>query len=207
MKDGISRSSMSGPHLLPLTGPAPVPPMVDASIAAFRIQATVEPPTRLQASTELKLRIRSGGEGRCCLSCRAISRSMRSRRLAAQWTSSRTRPSKARALAAKRETIWSRWYFPAPLAPGQELKLRFTYAGDVLSEAGNGLLYVGERGTWYPNLGLSPAQFDMEFHYPANWTLVATGKQTWRGRRAQKQSQEAAAEKVSRWTLGAADSP
>ena len=67
--------------------------------------------------------------------------------------------------------------FPAPLSPGQELKLRFTYAGDVLSEAGNGLLYVGERGTWYPNLGLNPAQFDMEFHYPANWTLVATGKQ------------------------------
>jgi hypothetical protein len=69
--------------------------------------------------------------------------------------------------------------FPAPLAPGQELKLRFTYAGDVLSEAGNGLLYVGERGTWYPNLGLNPAEFDMEFHYPPSWTLVATaGKQT-----------------------------
>ena len=33
--------------------------------------------------------------------------------------------------------------FPAPLAPGQELKLRFTYAGEVLSEAGKGLLYVG----------------------------------------------------------------
>ena len=56
--------------------------------------------------------------------------------------------------------------FPAPLTSGQELKLRFRYAGDVLSEAGNGLLYVGERGTWYPNFGLSPAQFDMEFHYP-----------------------------------------
>jgi hypothetical protein len=45
---------------------------------------------------------------------------------------------------------------------------------------------VGERGTWYPNFGLSPAQFDMEFHYPANWTLVATGKQiVARGRRRQ----------------------
>ena len=57
------------------------------------------------------------------------------------------------------------------------LKLHFTYAGEVLSDAGSGLLYVGERGTWYPNFGLSPAQFDMEFHYPAKWTLVATGKQ------------------------------
>ena len=66
--------------------------------------------------------------------------------------------------------------FPAPLQAGQELKLRFNYAGEVLSEAGSGLLYVGERGKWYPSFGLSPAQFEMEFHYPANWTLVATGK-------------------------------
>jgi hypothetical protein len=87
--------------------------------------------------------------------------------------------------------------FPAPLLPGQELRLRFTYAGEVLSEAGNGLLYVGERGTWYPNFGLSPAQFDMEFHYPANWTLVATGKQI---SPAGSDKDEAGLEKVSRWT-------
>ena len=91
--------------------------------------------------------------------------------------------------------------FPAPLAPGQELKLRFRYAGEVLSEAGNGLLYVGERGTWYPNFGLSPAQFEMEFHYPANWTLVATGKQISRaGGQETETNREAGAEKVSRWT-------
>jgi Peptidase family M1 domain len=66
--------------------------------------------------------------------------------------------------------------FPSLLRDGQELQLVFRYAGDVLSEAGNGLLYVGERGTWYPNFGLNPAQFDLEFRYPANWTLVATGK-------------------------------
>jgi hypothetical protein len=91
--------------------------------------------------------------------------------------------------------------FPASLLPGQELKLRFTYAGEVLSEAGKGLLYVGERGTWYPNFGLSPARFEMEFHYPANWTLVATGKQVSgaNGREAET-NEEAGAEKVSRWT-------
>jgi hypothetical protein len=86
--------------------------------------------------------------------------------------------------------------FPAPLLPGQELKLRFSYAGEVLSEAGNGLLYVGERGTWYPNLGFSPAQFEMEFHYPANWTLVATGKQMPRA----GSDKDEVAQRVSRWT-------
>ena len=91
--------------------------------------------------------------------------------------------------------------FPAPLAPGQEWKLRFTYAGEVLSEAGNGLLYVGERGTWYADLGLNPAQFDMVFHYPANWTLVATGKQLPQPAPDDTETNlEAAGEKTSRWT-------
>ena len=79
------------------------------------------------------------------------------------------------------------------------MKLRFTYAGDVLSEAGNGLLYVGERGTWYPNFGLSPAQFDMEFHYPADWTLVATGKQISRAGDEDSGPRTTAGEKVSHW--------
>jgi hypothetical protein len=94
--------------------------------------------------------------------------------------------------------------FPAPLLPGHEVKLCFSYAGEVLSEAGNGLLYVGERGTWYPNFGLSPAQFEMEFHYPANWTLLATGKKIARAssdtNEADAETNREATEKVSRWT-------
>ena len=65
---------------------------------------------------------------------------------------------------------------PEPLQAGQKGDLEFVYAGEVLAEAGGGLLYVGERGTWYPNRGFAMADFDLEFHYPAGWTLVATGK-------------------------------
>jgi hypothetical protein len=60
----------------------------------------------------------------------------------------------------------------------QEIELRFVYGGEVLAEAGSGLLYVGERGTWYPNRGLAMADFDLTFRYPQGWTLVATGKPT-----------------------------
>lgn len=67
--------------------------------------------------------------------------------------------------------------FPAPLAPNRPVCLRFTYRGDVLSDAGGGLMYVGARGIWYPNRGIALADFDMEFRYPAPWMLVATGKQ------------------------------
>jgi len=64
----------------------------------------------------------------------------------------------------------------APVRRGQKIKLRFVYGGEVLAEAGKGLLYVGARGTWYPNRGIAMSNYDLTFHYPASWTLVATGK-------------------------------
>jgi len=63
-----------------------------------------------------------------------------------------------------------------PARKGQKIGLRFVYAGEVLAEAGKGLLYVGARGTWYPNRGLAMSDFDLTFHYPPEWMLVATGK-------------------------------
>ncbi len=66
--------------------------------------------------------------------------------------------------------------FPAPLLPGAHFPLRFTYSGSVLSDAGGGLLYVGARGTWYPNRGMAMANYDLTFHFPEEWTLIATGQ-------------------------------
>lgn len=63
-----------------------------------------------------------------------------------------------------------------PPRAAQKIKLRFVYRGEVLAEAGKGLLYVGARGTWYPNRGLAMSDFDLTFHYPAGWTLLATGQ-------------------------------
>ena len=80
---------------------------------------------------------------------------------------------------------------PRPLQAGEKRQLQFRYSGSVMSEAGSGLLYVGARGIWYPNLGPAMSDFDLEFRYPAGWTLVATGKQV---------SVEAAdGEQISRW--------
>ncbi len=65
---------------------------------------------------------------------------------------------------------------PEPVSSGQKIDLEFVYGGEVLAEAGPGLLYVGARGTWYPNRGMAMADYDLEFDYPTGWTLVATGK-------------------------------
>jgi hypothetical protein len=65
---------------------------------------------------------------------------------------------------------------PSKIESGERLQLHLFYGGDVLAQAGGGLMYVGAHGDWYPNRGLAMSNFDLEFHYPPGWTLVATGK-------------------------------
>ena len=67
---------------------------------------------------------------------------------------------------------------PESAVAGKKFELEFVYGGEVLAEAGGGLLYVGARGTWYPNNGIEMADFDLEFSYPQGWSLLATGKPT-----------------------------
>ncbi len=91
---------------------------------------------------------------------------------------------------------------PAPVIKGQQISLRFVFGGEVLSEAAKGLLYVGARGTWYPNRGLAMADFDLTFHYPPGWTLLATGKPVPVSQPASSPEQgtsQTSSEQVSRW--------
>src|SRR6202158_4504327 len=172
----------------------------DVSITSFRIRASVQPPTMLRASTEMNVRIRSGGERTLLFE---LSRYLKIDAVEADGrpVDSIQNPAIEGSQRQRKGNDLVAVVLPAALLPGQEVKLRFSYAGEVLSEAGNGLLYVGERGTWYPNFGLSPARVDMEFHYPANWTLVATGKQIARaGSEEGETNEKVGAEKVSRWT-------
>ena len=44
---------------------------------------------------------------------------------------------------------------------------------------GAGVFYVGERGRWYPNSGIDDrATFNLTFHFPSKYSLVATGRKT-----------------------------
>src|SRR6266404_7227020 len=172
------------------------PPASDASITSYRIRASVQPPTMLRASTDVNVRIRSGGERTLLFE---LSRYLKVDAVEADGrpVDFIQNPAIEGSQRQRKGNDLVAVVFPAPLVPGEELKLRFGYAGEVLSEAGNGLLYVGERGTWYPNFGLSPARFEMEFRYPANWTLVATGKQmSPAGADQAETNEQAAGEKV-----------
>lgn len=85
-------------------------------------------------------------------------------------------PSPEESGAASRGNEWVVVVLPAPHPVGESFRLEFTYRGDVIEDVGNGVLYVGAHGIWYPNRDLLlGARYDLTFHYPERLTLVATG--------------------------------
>ena len=66
---------------------------------------------------------------------------------------------------------------PVALKKDRPVKLSFKYSGPVMFNTGGELLYVGARGTWYPNLGPTFSMFDLTFECPSDWSVVGTGKQ------------------------------
>jgi hypothetical protein len=63
-----------------------------------------------------------------------------------------------------------------PLQPGRDYELEFHHEGDVVSDAGNHVYFVGARGSWYPHRQGHFARYDLTFRYPEDLDLVATGK-------------------------------
>src|SRR5437660_11958619 len=169
----------------------------DVTITRYTIRSDIKPPTDLSGDARLQLEARRGGE-------RALLFEL-SRFLQIKTVEAKGRPVEFihnQALEgsqlARRGNDLVAVVFPEPLRAGEKLELRFRYGGEVLSEAGGGLLYVGARGTWYPNRGIIRSHFDLEFHYPSEWTLLATGKRIV-SPPAGNYDATAAGEQVARW--------
>jgi len=169
----------------------------DLAINKYVIHAEVRPPTQLSADARLEVNVLQGGQ-------RTILFEL-SRFLAVSKVEVDGHPVEFIQNQALEGTQLARRgndliavVFPSQLHAGQKLDLHFTYAGDVLSEAGGGLLYVGARGTWYPNRGLASADFNLQFRYPSGWTLLATGKRTTQGDVA-PQASGGSVEQTSQW--------
>jgi len=66
---------------------------------------------------------------------------------------------------------------PAGAKPHEEFQIDIRYRGRVISEAGNGVEFVGEHGTWYAHVGGGDhfVPFELSFRWPKRFTLVATG--------------------------------
>ncbi|MGE5205293.1 MAG: M1 family metallopeptidase, partial [Chlamydiota bacterium] len=162
---------------LPVRDSAQTDQAADAiTISRYHIRARITLPHELAAKALLDVEVRQSGERALLFE---LSRSLQVKRVEADGRSVEFvhNPALEGTQLARRGNDIVAVVFPEPLRAGERLRLRFEYSGPVLSEAGGGLLYVGARGTWYPNRGLAMSQFDLQFRYPAGWTLLATGKQ------------------------------
>src|SRR5580704_14950474 len=66
---------------------------------------------------------------------------------------------------------------PQPAQKAQELTIHFHYRGSVIEDAGNGVIFVGARESWYPRLGDQAdfASYNLTMRWPRRLKLVATG--------------------------------
>lgn len=169
------------------------------NISSCQLKTKITPPTTIEADAWLDLQIRQAGQRAVLFE---LARTLVIKKVEADGTPVEFihNPSIEGTQLARRGNDLVVVVLPEPSRAGQSIKLHFVYAGEVLSEAGPGLLYVGARGTWYPNFGLAMTKFDLEFRYPAGWTLVATGKRVESAPSVGSNATEGAyGEQASRW--------
>ncbi len=61
------------------------------------------------------------------------------------------------------------------LSPESAHEFEFEHEGAVIAPAGNNVFFVGARQNWYPRFYENFSTYDLTFHYPKRFTLVAAG--------------------------------
>jgi len=146
----------------------------------FHIDAELTPPETLEATAELNVEVRNGGQK---LLTFELSRWLQVSSVEVDGEAAEFLQNEALSGSelARIGNDLVTVVMPSALHAGEHHRLRFHYAGAVMQQAAPGLLYVGARGTWYPNRGIQMSHFNLKFRWPKAWTLVATGQRTtWR---------------------------
>jgi len=155
--------------------PAPVAPFAPLG---YSIETTISPDRTLEGATTIQLKATRGGE-------RLIPLELSRRLLVSAVTdeAGRSLPFFQNEMVTPEEITFrgnDAVFIALPQAPaqGETIRLRLSYRGSVITDAGNGVLFVGERGTWYPHVGGADhfVPFELSFRWPHRLTLVATGK-------------------------------
>lgn len=167
-KQPLGSSRFHGP-----TGPAWTRDVI--TVTKYTVNSIVTPPTELSAEATLEVEALQGGASIVLFE---LSRYLQVKAVDMNGTPVEFLQNEAidGSQLARRGNDVVAVVFPEPLKLGAHFVLHFTYAGSALSDAGGGLVYVGARGTWYPNRGIDMANYDLTFRFPQTWTLIATGK-------------------------------
>lgn len=157
-------------------GAATDPPRPRFELFDYHIEADVEPPSDLSAEAEVTLIPRRPGQRTFILE---LSRQLKLRDVRVEGKPVEFIQNEAitGSELARRGDDLIAIVFPQPLDQDKLTHITFRYSGPVMFDAGGDLLYVGARGTWYPNAGPMSSNFDLTFDYPEDWSLVATGRE------------------------------
>jgi hypothetical protein len=157
--------------------PDSLPPRVNFRALDYTIDTTVMPDNSLDAITSVHVRTEISGER---IFAFQLSRALH----ADSVTDEQGKPLvyfQNEGMTLQERSVRGNDYLhvvlPQPSQQGQEFTLRFHYKGTVIENAGNGVLFVGARESWYPHLGDEAdfASYDLTIHWPRHLKLVATG--------------------------------
>ena len=151
------------------------PPSPDFDLADIRIEATLEQDLTLKARTAAALTPRAAGLNVLVFE---MSRLMRVSevRIDGQPAEFMQRESLRANMIRGGDNDLFLVIPPRELTAGKAARIEFAHQGKVVSQAGNGVYYVGSRATWYPQRGLQFARYDLTFRYPKDLNLVSTGE-------------------------------
>jgi hypothetical protein len=145
----------------------------------YRVDSTIADDLSLQGTTTLHLRAGRAGERVAAIE---LSRQLTVEKI--QSEDGQELPyfqneELSRREAARRGNDFILVVLPAGKSAGADFHLQVTYHGTVITDAGNGVDFVGDRGAWYAHIGgehFTP--YDLTFHWPKRLTLVATGTES-----------------------------
>ena len=152
-------------------------PAVDFRALDYTIDTTILPDNSLDASAAVHIRSETSGE-------RVITFQLARALHADSVTDSQNNPlayfqNEGMSLqqVSARGNDFLNVVLPQPSQKGQEFSVHLHYRGNVIRDAGNGVLFVGARESWYPHLGDQAdfASYDLTMHWPHSLKLVATG--------------------------------
>jgi Peptidase family M1 domain len=158
-----------------IPGAAPFEPPFRA--IRYDIDTTILPNVSLEAKTELRVRAETSGERMLVLQ---LARTLNVDEVIDDRGQSLVFFQNEGLSQRDRSTRGNNYLYVALASPsekGAEFMLRFRYRGNIIEDAGNGVLFVGARETWYPRLGDTAdfAHYDLTMRWPRRLRLVATG--------------------------------
>ncbi|MGB8474266.1 MAG: M1 family aminopeptidase [Candidatus Acidiferrum sp.] len=152
-------------------------PQVDFRALGYSIDTTVKPDNSLDATASIRIRAETSGERVLTFQ---LSRALRADTV----TDAQDKPLpyfQNQGMSLQELSVRGNDYLhvvlPLPSQKGQEFTIRLHYRGNVIHDAGNGVLFVGARESWYPHLGDQAdfAPYELTMRWPRHLKLVATG--------------------------------